>query len=229
MGFPDWRETAQTWAERAAELTAEVPSKLERLKDGREVLDTGDIERFREFHHRQGDYPGFKGTCGICSCEVVLRMFGRKVTETQLVKHAIDRGLCDVRKGRPELSGGTTSEHRLRILADFGVRAHREQARSIEDIVEKIENGHGLILALNAHRLNNWPASASDLRDPNHAVSVIGCRSNPATGEILGVIVNDSSGGAARYIDVATLAKCWLRYGGDYEVTDSSYLDSNRS
>ena len=98
MDLPRIDETRETVAERAAVIEADVPVKLDRLRDGEQVLEVGDIERFGDFHHYQGDYPGYKGTCGICSCETVLRMFGRAVTESQLVQHAIEHRLC--KRGR---------------------------------------------------------------------------------------------------------------------------------
>ena len=224
MDLPRIDETRETVAERAAVIEADVPVKLDRLRDGEQVLEVGDIERFGDFHHYQGDYPGYKGTCGICSCETVLRMFGRAVTESQLVQHAIEHRLC--KRGRtPGEAGGTRSSDRVRILGDFGIDAHAEKAGSLEDIAEKVEHGHGVILEVNANTLWDIPGRPQDYRSINHAVAVIGYRRNAATGELLGVYINDSGrpDGARRFVSAATLNDCWLSYGGTYDVTDSPY------
>ncbi len=75
----------------------EVPSHLDILTDGRETLIIGDTQKFADFNHRQGDNPyGFLGTCGLVSCEDVLKQFGLDTTETSIIEYAIENGLCSI-------------------------------------------------------------------------------------------------------------------------------------
>ena len=219
-------ENREPVAERSADKVTEVPQQLDRLPDGRQALVIGDHKRFADYVHKQGDYPGYRGTCGICSCEMVLRMFGKRVNEASLVAHAIDRGLCTTRRTdrNPDRCGGTTPRDRVQILADYGVEAYADQAKSLEDVADKIEQGHGVILSVNAHALNDLPAWEWQYRTPNHAVAATAVARDEHTGELLGIYVNDSAPGTGRFIDAAMLNGCWLGVGGFFEATASPYL-----
>ncbi|MFF9063978.1 hypothetical protein ACF09E_01330 [Streptomyces sp. NPDC014891] len=217
--FDELRELPSDLADSLAELVPDVPYRLDTLPDGREIVIIGDVETFADHTHRQGDNPfGFLGTCGLCSCEGVLRQFGIEVTEADVVAHAIARGLCET-KGPAEMRGGTTPSDQCRILADFGVPAHVETADSLEDLAERLEHGHGVVIAANAGVLwddaDYWEGGRA-----NHAVVPIGVARNPDTGEIRGMIVNDSSQEAARFVDATTMAEAWLAAGGRCVVTD---------
>lgn len=202
------------------DTASEVPQHLDVLPDGRETLVIGDVPRLADFTHPQGDNPlGFKGTCGLCSCEGVLRQFGIEVTETDLVEHALRNGLCHVGDA-PEECGGTTASMQAEILADHGVPAHVEQCRSLEELAAAIERGHGVIVEANAGVL--WDDAAYyDFGGSNHAVVVTGVARDPGTGEIQAFYLNDSgSGQAGQFVDAETMGSAWLDAGGVSVMTD---------
>ncbi|TVZ94933.1 MULTISPECIES: hypothetical protein [unclassified Streptomyces] len=204
-----------------ADAGIDVPYALGTLPDGRETLIIGDVDTYADFTHRQGDNPyGFQGTCGLCSCEGVLRQFGVDVTEGDVVAHAVSHGLCETGGDDATARGGTTLPDQARILSDYGVPAHVESADSLEDLAANLEQGHGVIIAANAGVL--WDdATYWDGGQANHAVVPIGVARDPATGEIEGFFVNDSgTGESARFVDAATMADSWLGAGGNCVVTD---------
>ncbi|MFB6894181.1 hypothetical protein ACFCX4_33280 [Kitasatospora sp. NPDC056327] len=217
---PDVRTDAHPDAGARPEPGTDVPYRLDVLPDGRETLVAGDVDRFADFTHPQGDNPfGYRGTCGLCSCEGVLRQFGVDVGEAEVVAHAIARGLCET-DGDPAMRGGTSLTDQARVLGDFGVPAHTERADSLEDLAAALEHGRGVIVAANAGVL--WDdADSYDGGRANHAVVPIGVARDPATGGIQGFYINDSgTGEQARFVDAATMAEAWLDAGGGCVVTD---------
>lgn len=156
-----------------------MPYFLDVLDDGRESVVTGNAERFAEHGHRQGDNPfGFLGTCGLCTCEGVLCQFGIEVTEADLVAYAVDHGLC-LADAPPQLYGGTTVSDQIRILSDFGVPAHHENAGSLEDLAAALEQDRGAIIAVDAGVL--WDDPTYFDGRANHAITPIGVARAPAS------------------------------------------------
>lgn len=209
------------------DVVAEVPGHLDVLPDGREAVVFGDVERFTDYGHRQGDNPfGFQGTCGLCSCECVLRQFDIEITEADLVAHAIARGLC-VADGRPEMCGATSVGDQIRILSDFGVPAYQERAGSLEDLAADLEQGRGVIILLDAGTL--WDDPNHYEGRANHAITPIGVARDPADGSIHGFYVNDSgTGDRGRFVDSAVMEAAWLQTGGSRVITDRVHIESDQ-
>lgn len=202
----------------------EVPIRLETLPNGDEALICGKPERYRELNHLQGDNPfGFQGTCGLVSCEDVLKQFGVQTSEAEVVRHAIEHGLCSTDGGDVTQMGGTTMRDQAQILTDFGVPASEASGRSLDDLALTIESGRGVIIEVNAGVLWDNPAHY-DFGDANHAITVTGVARDPETGTVLGAFVNDSGRGlpedSGRFIDAATLKAGWVQAGGNCVVTD---------
>lgn len=193
------------------------------LPDGRPIWVSGDPEGFKRFNHLQGDNPyGFQGTCGLVSCEDVLRQFDVAVTEADVVGYAIAHGLC-VTEGDPASCGGTTMADQVQILKDYGVPAHYEVARSLADLGEFVEHGHGIIVGVNAGVLWNDAAYFGD-GSANHAIVVTGMAREIATGEIAGFYINDSGvPQSGRFVDAETLRQAWVDAGGSCVVTDITH------
>lgn len=209
------------------DLDSDVPHHLDVLPDGSETLVGGDVDRFADYVHRQGDNPyGYEGTCGLCSCEGVLRQFGVDVTEGDMVTHAIVHGMCTT-EGSADMRGGTSLEDQARILGDYGVPAHTEQASSLEDLAADLEQGHGVIVGVNAGVL--WDdANSYDGGQANHAVVPIGVARDPSTGQLQGFYINDSGPNeSARFVDAATMADAWLNAGGGCVVTDLVHIHTS--
>lgn len=194
-------------------IHTEVPAHLETLPDGREAVEFGDAGRCAEFNHLQGDNDlGFQGTCGLVSCEDVLRQFGVDVNEDDIVNYAADHHFCEVSE-RPSDSGGTTPFDQVKILEGHDVPAHVEACDSLENLAGRIEDGHGIIVGLNAGVL--WDnVDYYDNGQANHAIVVTGLDRDPQTGEILGFKINDSgvppSGNSNHFVDAEKMSLAWL-------------------
>lgn len=169
----------------------EVPVRHDVLPDGRESVLIGDVERCKEFNHPQGENSfGFRDTAGLVSCENILRQFGIDVTEDDVVRFAVENGLCDVNK-EPNLSGGSTPFSQAMILKEHDVPAHVEVIDSAERLADCVEHGHGVIIGVNAGVLWN-DANAFDNGQANISVVVTGVARDPQTGDIQGFFVNDT-------------------------------------
>lgn len=194
-------------------LGVDVPTHLEVLPDGREAVVFGDVEGCKEFNHTQGDNPfGFTGTCGLVSCEGVLRQFGIEVTEADVVQYAMERGYCSYDwSWPPELCGGTSQFTQAEILEELGVPAHVEFLSSQERLADLLERGHSVIIEVNAGEL--WDqAGAWDGGRVNHAVVVTGTARDPSNGALLGFFVNDSGGSppaSGRFIPAEQMSEMW--------------------
>jgi hypothetical protein len=202
---------------------AEIPSHLDVLPDGRETLITGDPEGDRAFTHRQGENLfGFEGTCGLCSCENVLRSFGLQVTEADIVNFASLHGLCNIDSPDPAMCGGTTAEWQAEILTRLGIPASQFQGGTLEDLAANIDQGRGIIVEINAGVVWNDPNYDSG-GYANHAITVTGVARDPMSGEIQGFYINDSgSGRAAQFVDASTMREAWQDAGGAGVVTVES-------
>jgi Peptidase_C39 like family len=204
----------------------DVPVSSDVLPDGEPTLVIGDVSRYADFNHQQGDNPeGFQGTCGLCSCGDILNQFGTNVTEADIVNHAVQNQECDVTDD-PSMSGGTTTDEQVKILSDYHVPAHTEHQQSLEDLAGDVERGHGVIVEANAGYLWN-DASAFENGQANHAVVVTGVARDPETGQIQGFYINDSGDGqAAKFVDADTMTKAWADTGGTCVVTDVVHVDT---
>jgi Peptidase_C39 like family len=222
------RDTLDDVSPLPPDVRVDVPYHGDVLPDGRETVVIGDVETFSDYCHPQGDNPfGFRQTCGLCSCEGILRQFGIEVTEADIVAHAITRGLCTL-EDNPRMSGRTTLLDHVQILSDFGIPAHYETSGSLEDLASRLEQGRGVILALDCGVL--W--DNADFYDgrANHAVTAIGVARHPETREIQGFYVNDSgTGQPGRFVDAATMNEAWREMGGTHVVTDPVHRNEQRS
>jgi hypothetical protein len=191
----------------------DAPYHIEVLPDGREAVEFGDPEGCERFNHCQGENDlGFEGTCGLVSCEDVINQFGGDVTENDIVNFAADNDFCE-KSSNPAESGGTTPFGQVKILDAHGIPARVEVCDSLEDLAGRVEDGHGLIVGVNAGVL--WDNRAYfDSGDPNHAIVVTGVDRDPQSGDILGFKINDSgvppSGESNKFIDAQTFTIAWF-------------------
>jgi hypothetical protein len=205
------------------DISVDVPYHLDVLPDGRETVVIGDLETFREYCHRQGDNDaGFQQTCGLCSCEGIMRQRGMEITEAKIVEYAIEHKLCD-REKNAEKSGATDVVRLARILSDHGVPAGAGNRGSLEGLATWLEQRRGVILALDAGEL--WK---NDLYlGKGHAVTPIAVARDPKTWEIQGFYVNDTgrgqSGEAGKFVDVDTMSDAWKPMGRQFVVTDPAH------
>jgi hypothetical protein len=201
----------------------DVSSWLDVLVDGLSVLVFGELTEDVPGGYRQGDNPfGFHGTCGLCCCASVLRRFGLDVSESDVVRHAVDNGLC-VTGDDPRTAGGTTLEWQAQVLRDFGVPAHVDVADSLEELATCVEERRGAIINVNAGVLWN-DAAYWDFGYANHAVTITAFDRDPDSGLITGFYVDDSgTGQTARRVDADTMTGAWLAAGGTMVTTDLAF------
>jgi hypothetical protein len=207
------------------EVNRELKGELFELPDGREALLVGDPECSKDYFHRQGDNEfGCKGDCGLVSCGDVLNQFGQQVSENDVVRFALENGYCQIVPGSPEMSGGTSLLDQVEVLKSFGVPAHLEIGGSLEGVADRIADGHGVIIEVNAGELWDDPAYY-DGGDANHAITITNVAFDPATGEVEGVFVDDSGAGQFHHFlpaDHAAL-RGWIANGAPSVVTDMGH------
>jgi hypothetical protein len=187
------------------------------------VLKYGDVDQFKDFNHHQGANPDFQGTCGLVSCEDILKQFGQTdVTEEEIVEFAVENDLCDVSRDKYK-SGGTSVFNQRDILQLHDIPAHVEVMNNFEGLASYVEQGRGVIIEVNAGVLWDEP-SAYDFGNANHAICVTGYARNAETGNIEGFYINDSGRGYAadsgRFVSCDTLQEAFLDAGGMSVVTD---------
>lgn len=207
----------------AIDQALEVPRMLDVLPDGREVVVIGDVKGSAEFNHKQGDhrqgdnFEQITQTCGLVSCENVLRQFGIFVTEDTLVGYTGEVGL---RAG----DGTTTAVGVATVLTNYGVPSHVANPLTLETLASEIESGRGVIAGVNAGVLWDDRDSFGN-GNPNHAINVSGVGRDPATGAIIGFYINDSgTGESGKFIDIDTFRYAFAPNGGGGEavVTDAA-------
>jgi Peptidase_C39 like family len=193
---------------------ADVTWHLGVLPDGRVTLVVGDPVGCKRFNHRQGDnYLDFENDCGLVACEDILRQFGYRVGENDVVRHAVDEGECDVVSDSPQESGGTSVGQKVKILADYGVEAEAEAGLSLEDLASAVEHGYGVIASVNAGYLWN-KSDCIGTGAHNHAITITGVARDPRTHQIQGFFINDSgTGESGEFVTAETMERAWLLRG----------------
>jgi hypothetical protein len=203
----------------------DLPVHIDVLPEsGREVVVLGDVEGCKELNHHQGDNPyGFQGTCGLVSCEDVLRQFGFEVTEGDVVRHALIADLCN-QSDDPAECGGTSMYGQTQILVDGGLAAHPVVGAELGDLAGWVGEGRGVIVEVNAGEL--WDDTrAMDNGGANHAIVVTGAALDPESGALVGFYINDSGRGypadSGRFVSIDLMQRAWAEAGGGAVITDT--------
>jgi hypothetical protein len=221
----DAAELQKQLPEQNSSPAVEADAKIAQAgREGTTLETIGTPENDKQFTHLQGDNArGFQGTCGLVSCEGVLGKAGVKVSENDIVDHAVKNGECNI-SDDPAKSGGTTAADQAQILGDYGVPAHVESGGTVDKLASQVQEGRGVILEANAGELWNDANYYGD-GSANHAITVTGMEHDTATGKITGFYVNDSgTGQAGRFLDVDTLKKAWVDAGGVSVVTNATHI-----
>lgn len=161
------------------------------LPDGQRAMVCGEPDHVAGLMNVwQGDNSlGYRGTCGLVSCQNVLRLFGTAASEDELVRYASQRKLCMADR-TPEYSGGTNGPMRARILDEWGLPALVEKNPSPDRMAAAFDEGHGVIVGVNAGILWN-DANYYGIGQSNHVVTVTGT-ARDQEGGLLGVYICDS-------------------------------------
>ncbi|MBP5418073.1 MAG: C39 family peptidase [Clostridiales bacterium] len=139
-------------------------------------------------HRNQGEaYELFQGTCGLCSCANILRLAGVNATEQEIVDYAIEHNLCTKNSSDSGENGGTVPGNWQAILGHYGISS-KCVTQDINTIASSIEQGKGVIVAVDPHELNPNVYSPGGY----HAITVTSVVRD-ADGRIKGFYVCDSN------------------------------------
>jgi hypothetical protein len=173
--------------------------------DGNRVFDAPE-ETGRMLDANQGKVEGFRGTCGLVSCENVLRMAGVDVDEKDIVDFASRYGFC-VTKSDPKYNGNTNPWKIQKILNYFGLKNEIKDA-TLENISVAVTEGRGVIIGVDAGEFWN----DNRYSGCGHAITVTSVQKD-AAGNVTGFFVCDSgtqAGDNARFCLAETLGKSLL-------------------
>ncbi len=200
------------------------PTYQDTLPNGQLANVYGNPEWARQFNHLEGQNDEkFGGTCGIVSCEDLLRQKGIQTNENELVNKAAREKLCTT-DSTPDENGGTTLEQRNKLLNESGLPAHTEVGGNLEQLSRQVKDGRGVIIGANAGYLWN-DAGAYEGGIANHAVVVTGVAEHPETGKRLGFFINDSgTNESGKFVDEQTMQNAWVDAGGMSNVTDQPII-----
>ena len=171
---------------------------------------------------------GFEGTCGLVSCENVLRMAGVDVTESDIIEYARThrtggifhrRALCTIDR-EPEENGGTYAEDRQSILRAYGVESSIEYVDT-NQLANYVGEGRGVIANVDANIL--WYGrQLSD--NAYHAITVTSVVRDSISNQVYGFYICDSgscNNDSARYVPAEVLETAMTATHGQVNVTRS--------
>lgn len=153
-----------------------------------------------DFH--QGKVQNFEGTCGLVSCENILRLAGVPISENEIVKYAsstyeVDDGsftsslkrqtLCRTNSDS-QSNGGTSALSRRKILEHYGISSYTSK-QSINIIADAVSSGRGVIASVHAETLY---FKRRPIHPDLHAVTVTSVHKD-VDGSILGFYICDSN------------------------------------
>lgn len=168
---------------------------------------------------------GFEGTCGLVSCENVLRMAGVKITEAEVVNYAKShkrgfRHLCTI-NSKAENNGGTYAQDRQKILSHYGIDSKIEYFIDLERIANYVTEGRGVIASVDACMLWYGAVSAVPAR---HAITITSVERDAFSNEITAFYICDSgsrNGDSSRRVDADLLYEALKPTGGELNVTNT--------
>lgn len=170
----------------------------------------------------QGDNRfNVSSNCGLVSCSNYLNICGIEADEDEIVEFALENNLCSrsIFSG-PESWGGTNDENLETILEHYGVESTvfypNEAGGSIEGIANAIEDGHAVMIGVNAGYLWDNPNHVGNGR-ANHQITVTGTVRD-ASGELTALTVCDSGRhldtDSCRVVSVSEMESFYTRIPG---------------
>ena len=167
-----------------------------------------------------GKGNGITGTCGLCACGTIINKAGGNANEKKMITFATQNDLCGNKASDPpDGRGGTSNLGRVEILNRAGIPTSDRSGTKIEDLAKEVENGHGVIIAVDAGCFYNEP----DYLGAGHAIVLDSVARDAKTGNIVGYYVVDSNNptGVSQYIDANKLREAYEDRGQFSLVTDN--------
>ena len=165
-------------------------------------------------------YPnGPTGTCGNCASGSIMNKAGFNYTEYDVVTNSLAKGYCSS-------TGGTSPDSWVKILDDMaGIKSTASYSESLENLAAKVEEGKGVIIAVNAKLYRpEWYGPYDPNNSAGHALVLDSVIRDEKTGEILEYVVTDSNGDsqsdACHRIDKNILERAYYGFGKKSVVTD---------
>jgi len=238
---PDQNDTPEAPAEvhtpEEQRVVDDAKADLANREQGDEVLGGDPVNRADQWHQQGQNERGYENDCGVAAVAATARDCGVDVTESDVVDRAAATGLCDTSHkdevradgtvDANDLNGGTTGQDRHELLQSYGIDNTIEYPQSPEELAEYVEDGRGVITALDANEM--WDVSpfesptyydADGQSGTNHAVQVTGTVRDQSSGELTGFVINDtgSPDGAGKVIPIDKWDACWTNTWKDHET-----------
>lgn len=151
-------------------------------------------------------------TCGIVSSEMIMKMFGLDISESELVFEATSEGLLT--------ENGMTIEGIQKILNNHNIEAHINRG-DIQDLANELNAGHKIIIPLDSGEIWGSDSRFEDLFDEraDHAVVLTGIDYDTIPPK---VILNDPghTDGKAMAVDMPKFIDAWNDSSNYYLSTD---------
>lgn len=198
-------------------------------QDAGEILGGDPVGRADLWHQQGRNEPGYQQDCALASTAEVLQDCGVPAREDDVVKQAAAEGRCETRNSRPADNGGVRSmEDVASLLEENGVAAEVERPADEQSLAARVEDGHGVITAVNAGELwdGRYDVGAEaygydqDGRPAgNHAVVVTGT-TRDAEGNLTGFVINDPGvpDGAGIDVPLDRWDRCWTQTDREHET-----------
>jgi len=172
----------------------------------------GDPVGRADLWHVQGEgrnERGYESDCALACSAEILQDSGVPASENDVVDYAASNQLCVTGYSDAADNGGSRLDQVEKVLSDHGVASHVEGPREPEQLARLVEDGHGVIQAVNSDIL--WDGevnpdstvSVDGRPAPDHAVVVTGTVRD-AQGRLDGFVINDTGNptGAGVQVDL---------------------------
>ena len=167
--------------------------------DGRRAYVFGlNDAKLNNLKYSQGNNDkGWRMTCGIAQSANMLNRAGFNETENSMVNYCNKHNLCGNSSiFNKEMNGGTSPARIATMLTQKGLPSHFDSSITTDEVANLVENGHGVIIGVNAGYLwNSYYGSARGNGNANHAISVVGTLRDESTHNIIGFYINDTGRG----------------------------------
>ena len=173
----------------------------------------------RGAYHQGTNSIGINETCGLCASATVMNIAGYRYSEDDVVLYAIEHGFCTA-------TGRTTARNRNHIIEGMGnIHMSAHSMQRLEKVARLVEEGHGVIIGVDASLLNEkWYGPYDPAEPKGHAITLASVIRDAHTNEIVKYVIIDSNGPthekAYQEIDPMTLKRAFYALGACVNVTD---------